>query len=272
MTDTTQSTVETVATIDVAKTDPAAVAAPETTTTEQPAEAAPEGEAEAEQPRDQNGRFAKRTEKLKSQIDTLVAQKRQAEREYLAMQAQAAELRKQLQTQPEIDPADFDAQTRHQMRSVLNEEKLSQTEAQARRAAEMAQAATGAILEAQVEELKEHIPDIEKIFAPPEQGGPVISRIMAEGISRAENGALVAHYLMKNPREAARINTLDPVSALVEVGLIAARIKPSNMKRVSQAPAPVPTVSGGSSSPVVDLSSVSFKDYAKMRLKQMEGG
>lgn len=256
-------------------TPPVAPVEASTPAPEQAAEQQPKTEGEApaadtEQPRDSQGRFAKRSEKLQSQIDYLTATKRQTEREVLALQQQAAELRKQLQTPADIDPTDFDAQTRHQMRAVLNEEKLQQTEAAARAKAEAAKATTSQIIEVQVQELREHIPDIENIFLPPDRGGPVVTPIMAEGISRAENGALVAHYLMKNPREATRIANLDPVSALVEVGLIAARIKPTEMKRISQAPAPVPTVSGGGSSPVVDLSTASFKEYEAMRLKQME--
>lgn len=222
-------------------------------------------------PRGTDGRFVKRTEKLQNQIDTLTAQKRQAEREVQVLKAQADDLRKRMSAPVEIDPVDFDAQTRHNVKQVLSEEKLEQTESAARAAAQAAQAAQDAIFDAQVSELREHIPDIDVIFTYPDKGGPVITPIMAQAIYRADNSALVAYHLAKNPREAARISQLDPVSALVAIGQIAAGIKPATMKRISQAPAPVPTVSGSNASPGVDLSTVSFKDYEAMRLKQMAG-
>ncbi len=247
-------------------------AAPATTPeqTAQPEGEQPNAENGEDTPRGADGRFVKRTEKLQNQIDALVAQKRQEERNVQILRAQAEDLKKRMSAPVEIDPVDFDAQTRHNVKQVLSEEKLEQTERAAEMAAQRAKVAQAEIFNAQVSELRDHIPDIDLIFTPAEKGGPTISPIMAEAIYRADNSALVAYHLAKNPREATRIANMDPVSALVAIGQIAAGIKPATMKRISQAPAPVPTVSGSNASPGVDLSTASYKDYEAMRLKQME--
>jgi hypothetical protein len=226
-----------------------------------------------EQPRGPDGKFVAhpRTEKLQNQINTLTAEKRQTEREVARLKAEAADLAKQLQQPANIDPADFEAQTAHRVRHEIKSDRLEQTAAQVRALEAKAIDAGARILNAQVEELRQHIPDIDTIFLPSEQGGPMISQVMAEAISRSENGALVAYHLKKNPSEAARIAQLDPVSALMAIGQLSAGVSaPKNqMKRISQAPAPVQTVSGGTASPSLNLETASFKDYEQARLKQM---
>jgi len=226
-----------------------------------------------EQPRGADGKFIAhpRTEKLVSQINTLTAEKRAIERDVARMRSEAADLVKQLQQPVDIDPADFDAQTAHRVRHEIKSDRLEQTAAQVRSLEAKAQEAGAQILHAQVDELRAHIPDIDTIFLPENQGGPTITQVMAEAITRSDNGALVAYHLKKNPPEARRIAKLDPVSALMAIGQIAAGISnPKNqMKRISQAPAPVQTVSGGTSSPALNLETASFKDYEKARLQQM---
>lgn len=241
-------------------------AAPETADTAETVETKDE---KTEQPRGEDGKFIThpRTEKLKAQIGALTAEKRQAERELARLKSEANDLHKQLQTKVEIDPTDFDAQTAHHVSRAVKEERLGDKISQVKQIEARAEEAQQKIIEAQIEDLREQIPDIDKIFLPTDQGGPLITEIMAKGIHRSENGALVAYHLMKNPREATRIANLDPVSALVAVGQIAAGIKPNPMKRISQAPPPVQTVSGGSSkSGAVDLSTADYETYKKIRM------
>lgn len=246
-----------------------AVAAEITTDTAPETPETPATDEKPDQPRGEDGKFVAhpRTEKLKAQIGALTAEKRQAERELARLRSEANDLHKQINTRVEIDPADFDGQTRHHVSQAIKEERLSETVSKVREIQERAADADARIMEAQVDELRDQIPDIENIFLDPDKGGPTITKVMADGISRAENGALVAYHLMKNPREAARIASLDPISALVAVGQIAAGIKPNSMKRISQAPPPVKTVSGGSSSSgAVDLATVDYETYKKIRM------
>jgi len=231
-------------------------------------------ETQDEQPRGPDGKFVPahpRTEKLKSQINSLTAEKRQAEREVARLRSEAAELAKQLQQPVNIDPTDFDAQTAHRVRHEIKADRLEQTAAQVKAVEARSREASDQIIRAQVDDLRAHIPDIDTIYLSPDQGGPTISPVMAEAITRSENGALVAYHLKTNPREATRIANLDPVSALMAIGQISAGIsKPQNqMKRISQAPAPVQTVSGGTGPASLDLNKASFADYEKVRMAEI---
>jgi hypothetical protein len=272
MTETTPSLADAGATTPV-ESVPAAVApvtdapVPETT------DAQPDGTEPAKPLHGPDGKFVShaRTEKLQSKINELTAIRRQEEREVARLKQEAASIRAQLETKPDIDPADFDAQTAFQVTRAIKAEKFGDTVSQANAAQARAQDVQHQILQAQIEELRPNIPDIDRIIAPIDQGGAAFSPLMADAIYRSDNGALVAYHLLKNPSELARIKTLDPVSALVAMGQIAASIKPSSMKRISQAPAPVQTVSGGSGASGVDLQTADYDTYKATRMKQMAG-
>jgi hypothetical protein len=78
-------------------------------------------------PRGDDGRFVKRTEKLQTQINQLTAEKRQTEREVAQLRAEATAITKQLRETPQIDPADFEAQTAHRVRTEIKADRLDQT-------------------------------------------------------------------------------------------------------------------------------------------------
>lgn len=271
MTDNTQPSAQADATTPVETPAVAAEVKAETAPPTPESEETAPNDDKAEQPRGEDGKFIShpRTEKLKAQIGALTAEKRQAERELARLKSEANEIHKQLNTKVEIDPADFDAQTQHHVSQAIKKERLSDKVSAVKEVEARAHETQQKIIHAQIDDLREQIPDIDKILLPTEQGGPAITSVMAEGIHRSENGALVAYHLLKNPREAARIASLDPVSALVAVGQIAAGIKPNPIKRISQAPPPVQTVSGGSSkSAAVDLATADYETYKKIRMGQ----
>ncbi len=205
-----------------------------------------------------------RTEKLVSQIGDLTRTKHDLSREIAKLRNDATALQKQLQEQPQLDPADFAGQMRHDVKTALKEERLVQTVDQIKALQQQEEQAVRASLNQQVAELRTHIPDIDSIYLPVEQGGPVISQAMYEAIARVENGALVAYHLKGNRAEAARISGLDPWAAATEIGKIAANVKPAPVRRVSQAPQPVQTVSGAPGNPSPDLGSLSFRDYERV--------
>lgn len=267
-TDATTPTPETTVTVTPQDAVPATDAAP--ATTEATVDTTAEKQA-AQQMRDSEGKFLPkhpRVEKLQSKINELTRQKHDAARELEAIKAEAQRIQTQLQQKSQIDPADFEGQQADLVRRAFKQEKLEDMGNRARQLEAQSQAKTHEIVQTQVEELREHIPDIDGIFMPPTQGGPMISPVMAEAIARTPNGALVAYHLMKNPREAARLYNSDPMTALIEIGQIAAGIKPAPVKRVSQAPQPVQTVSGSIGNPTPDLATLSFKDYERVRNEQ----
>lgn len=272
MTETTQPAAEAVATPAVDQNSQAQ--APATTTTETVATPTPEPATDAapaadkpDQMRDAEGKFLPkhpRVEKLQSTINELTRVKHDTAREVERLRAEATQLQKQLSEQPQIDPLDDAARQNDAIRRAFKAEKLEDTVSKVKALEHQSKQATQQLISAQVEEMRDHIPDIDSIFLPPERGGPTITPMMAEAISRVENGALVAYHLLKNPRDAARLCQSDPATVFVEIGKLAAGVKPAPVKRVSQAPQPVQTVSGAPGNPAPDLSSLSFKDYERL--------
>lgn len=96
-----------------------------------------------------------------------------------------------------------------------------------------------------------------------------ISKPMAEAIMRAKNGADVAYYLGKNPAEADRISQLDPFSAAVEIGRLAATVVRPQPRKASSAPPPIQPV-GSRATPVTDPDKMSTEDWLKWRNGQLK--
>lgn len=96
-----------------------------------------------------------------------------------------------------------------------------------------------------------------------------ISQAMAEAIMRSTNGADVAYYLGKNPDQAARIASLDPFSAAVEIGRIAATVVRPQPRKASSAPPPIQPV-GARATPVTDPDKMSADEWMKWRNSQLK--
>ena len=71
----------------------------------------------------------------------------------------------------------------------------------------------------------------------------------AMALMHAENGEDVAYHLGKNLKEAARIQELQPIQQILEVGRLAAKLaaEPPKPKTPSKAPAPITPLSGAAS-------------------------
>lgn len=230
----------------------------------------PAEDGKADQPRATDGTFLPkhpRVEKLQTTINELTRQKHDTARDVQRLRAEAQELHKQLSTRVQIDPADFEGQQTDAVRRAIKTEKLEDTVSRVKELEQQSSRTTQQLIAAQADDMREYIPDIDSIFLPSERGGPQITPMMGEALSRVENGALVAYHLLKNPREAARLCRADAATVFVEIGKLAAGVKPTPTKRISQAPAPVSTVSGGSSkSAAVDLATADYETYKKLRM------
>lgn len=91
----------------------------------------------------------------------------------------------------------------------------------------------------QTEQARQAYEDFDDVVQDPDLP---ISQAMAEAIMRSTNGADVAYYLGKNPDQAARIASLDPFSAAVEIGRIAATVVRPQPRKTSNAPPPIQPV------------------------------
>lgn len=96
-----------------------------------------------------------------------------------------------------------------------------------------------------------------------------ISQAMAEAIMRSKNGADVAYFLGKNPDECIRLANLDPFSAAVEIGRIAATIVRPQPRKASNAPPPIQPI-GARATPVTDPDKMSTEEWLKWRQGQLK--
>lgn len=235
-------------------------------------ETAEQPETKTEQLRDDEGKFLPkhpRVEKLQTKINELTRVKHDTAREVERLRAEAVELRKQLSQEPEFAPDDFRGQQSYEVKKALKEERLDGIQNRAQYLEAAAEHASTVIIATQAEALRDQITDIDRIWKAPADGGPPLSKMMVEAMSRVENGALVAYHFSKNPREAARLMEADPLTVATEIGRISAQVKPATpVRRVSQAPQPVQTVSGSNAAPSPDIAALSFKDYEAMMNKR----
>ncbi len=91
-----------------------------------------------------------------------------------------------------------------------------------------------------------------------------ISAAMAEAIKESELGPKVLRHLADHPEEAAKIARLGPIAAAREIGRLehALGSAKAEVKKVSGAPTPIPTVTGASAgSDVVDEDKLSTAEW-----------
>ena len=118
----------------------------------------------------------------------------------------------------------------------------------------------------QTEQARQAYEDFDDVVQDPDLP---ISQAMAEAIMRSSNGADVAYYLGKNPDQAARIASLDPFSAAVEIGRIAATVVRPQPRKTSNAPPPIQPV-GARATPVTDPDKLSADEWMKWRNGQLK--
>jgi hypothetical protein len=116
------------------------------------------------------------------------------------------------------------------------------TAAEAQRAATRAEQIETQLWNEKVAEYKKIAPDFEEVVYGHTAEVPGHLLKMIRGM---ENGPPVALFLVRNERELARISRMSERDAAFELGRLDSRMSATKPKRVSKAPDPVPTVSGG---------------------------
>ena len=242
--------------------------APPKTDVPEQAEADTEDRPDAE--RDKKGRFAKRAEKIQSQIDALVSQKHATQREVVELTNRAAKLRQELAARPSHDPNDYDATETHRVRSAVKAERVEQLESDVESAQQRATELRAATFMAKIEAAQDRIDGLSDAVntfkALPLT--PHAADIIAESPKAAE----IAFHLAKNPDKAIRIYSLSPAQQGAELARIEAQLEVApKVRKTTQAPAPVPTL-GGSRSPAVkdtaDMSVGELQEYLAKAIKR----
>lgn len=113
---------------------------------------------------------------------------------------------------------------------------------------------------------------VDKVRRAPRDGGPVITKPMADLIMASEVGPQIAYYLGENVEKSVAISRLPPIEQAREVGRIEARLEAAKAPpkpAVSQAPPPVNKVDQDNAVVEKDPSTMSDTEFAKWRKRQI---
>lgn len=182
--------------------------------------------------------------RVQERIDQLTAQRRAAEARAAIAERRLAEL---MQPVNPPDPNDYDAHNAHQIETVLRKQKAEDLHAEIQAAARESFVARKSAYEAKIAVAEERIPDIQKSRAVFYQ--MPFSSEAADVVAESPKAAEITHYLANNFDEAERILALPAHKQAIEFARLEARVAPApQARRVSQAPAPPPTIGGGAPS------------------------
>ena len=203
--------------------------------------------------------------RLRAELEFLRSQQPQPQQAQPAQQAQQPSQAPKLEQYNSIEEyldalADHKASQKFDHLAKEREAKESQT----RQQKEVAKLHEG--YTKQTEQARQAYEDFDDVVQDPDLP---ISQAMAEAIMRSSNGADVAYYLGKNPDQAARIASLDPFSAAVEIGRIAATVVRPQPRKTSNAPPPIQPV-GARATPVTDPDKMSADEWMKWRNGQLK--
>ena len=180
-----------------------------------------------------------------------------------ALNRRKAALEKEASSQQPIDPNDFAAQDAARVSKALLDRDLRSVDASLQDATQRDADVRIATFNAKIDAARERIPDIDQVLA---TLAPLpFSAVMAEVIAESDKAPELAVWFSRNPADAYRIAKLPPHKQAAEVVRIEARVSAPQPKRISTAPAPLQTASGGTSVSAPDPTKMGMADYIKWR-------
>lgn len=225
----------------------------------EPAAAKPDGEQGDESKEKPKKRFQER-------IDELVADKRSALRDVASLRAEIAELKRM--PPPPSNPS-LEQETAYEVKKAVREERVEQLERQAKNAEQHAAQRTFDTFAAKAEAVADRMPGlVDKFVTLPE-----VSQEMASFVAESDKGAEVAFALASNPQEASRIARLSPLHQGIELARLEGRLsKAPEVRKLSTAPAPAPTVTGNPSPAAKSPEEMSQAEYNAWYRKRNKRG
>lgn len=242
-----------------------APAAPEAEKPPEQTEAAPE-QSETEQQDAANEPTEedqpKKPNRTKEYIDRLKGQRNDALREAQQAQAELARLQERLNKPVEFDEYDDDARQAHTTRQVLDEQRYEDAQAKMEQAHEAAwQQGVDAFYQS-IEASADRFPNLANEFN--QLNG--VTPVMAEALMESDMSAELAHWMVSNPNEVARMATLPPAQQIRHLALQEGRIAQApKARKVSQAPPPPPQVTSAASPSAKDPADMSTEEYIAWR-------
>lgn len=232
---------------------------PESTPAEPPKEGAPD--TPAEQPGESDDADKKPKQKASERIGEIYGRMKQAERERDLATAELARLRQPMVDPEKWDQLSYDQQQALQMRHAVRQERAAEVAESARARDAEAQNHRAVMFQERLGEFVARVPEAKVIVSDPTLP---VTDIGARFISESEKGPEVAYWLHQNRQDALRIAALEPVAQAFELGRIEARISSApTARKVSNAPAPTPKVSGGAGTGAKDPNTMSEAEYSE---------
>lgn len=113
----------------------------------------------------------------------------------------------------------------------------------------------------------------EIVMRAPADGGPTVSEIMAQAMTRTDNGPDVAYYLALNPEESVKIAELqNPILQYGEIMKLSGRLSAPTARQRPRIPPPIKPIDGSRNEPVqVDPDDEPMEAYAARRTKELVG-
>lgn len=111
----------------------------------------------------------------------------------------------------------------------------------------------------------------EVVMRSPEEGGPTVTPIMAQAMTRTDNGPDVAYFLANNPEESLRIAELqNPILQYGEIMKISGRLSAPQARQRARIPNPIKPIEATRNDPVQpNPDDEDMEAYAARRLPQL---
>ena len=248
------------------------------------------------------GKYRDEVARAQSEARKALADKEAAAKELADLKAAPPAPREEAKPDPRPTREDFDDPDlfaealvawgkRDQQREFETQQAAQKTEADRIAAAEKAEADTKAAAEQEEALVKENAQialdwqaktaaaqekygDYDEIvMRSPADGGPTVTDIMAQAMTRTDNGPDVAYWLALNPEESVRISGLqNPILQYGEIMKLSGRLSAPTSRQRTRIPSPIKPIDGGRVEPQApNPDDESMEAYAARRNKQLVG-
>ena len=201
--------------------------------------------------------------KVQERIDELTRGKREAERRAAQALADVQRLSARLNERAaKVDPNDFNQTEEFRVEKAVKVGQIEATSDEANRYAQEAAVRRSEVFLTKIEAARERDPSIDQklqAFA-----SVPVTDFGASFIAESPVAVEIAAHLATFPNEAARIARMSAGEQGVELARLEAKLTAPPVRRISQAPTPVPTLGGSRSPAVKDTADMSVSELSSM--------
>lgn len=196
-------------------------------------------------------------------IDELTRDKREAERKASRAIAEVQRLQAKLSEKAsKIDPNDFAATEDFRVEKAVTQGRIEETAIEAQRAVEDAVRSRSEAFMSKVELARAADPSVDQKLQ--SFATVPVTEFSASFIAESEKAVEIAAHLGANPAEAKRIAQLPEGQQGIELARLEAKLSTPPVRRITQAPTPVPTLGGSRSPAVKDTADMSVSEISAM--------